>query len=744
MGHWENGLPRPKNTSIFDIEVPPGQQPISKPGIQDIRYPRPGNQLHGCTDIRDCMMAEDSRLNIPVGASSFILKRGDEILGSIAEVRQAYSFAIKEYDFLNQINFDDGGRARRVAREQTHEGYYLFGSCLYRKVERGVVGSQNPNLCIDLGDDLNAKLADCTEPGYAILMVDTRILGNDGIPAPLGAKHPDKEEAYQRGPNAFSTLFTRNLAGLFGYSLGHAHIGPLGLTKGYGQRQWNKGIGTPSSFKHERTGALTAEGQARFRLQTAERIAASDGCKILDDPRETEPYYINQFRASDPTLYPRFANDAPDNSAARLSRIDHKPRNCWFDLNRVPPELTPPGALISKAEEQKIRLFQTKFLSGKIVHRPVPRTMAHRFVPNPPKDGSPIQPLQLPADDPRVQAFDASRGYPYRIQKPGQQQPQQAFEGTLASKPNVTRGARTGNRARRTSPAIDNQSPQSTRYGQSSFKGTLGSSLGSSNKIASDNCAAHPHSRQYTSDSYSPPPVSQKTYSSPQSAPQRAAYVDNLEMRHQSLYPEDPSPQSFNIDDPYAGVLKTGRLGFDSNEGPGFSNKSWYPDDPSSGSFSSDNPHGSRVNSATSGFDLNHGPENLYFYRNSEDPPSVMNQLKAVLRDGSLSTTEILENMLNGDESIEDIRAAFHDLFGNVYDAYISDHVHPKGPKTTPFNEALIDPSPRDQGQHSTLSTASFSAPMSRDPSSTSNVSSFSAATTYDSPALEVPKHNDP
>jgi hypothetical protein len=30
---------------------------------------------------------------------------------------------MKEYDLLNQLNFDDGGR---VAREQSHEGYYLL------------------------------------------------------------------------------------------------------------------------------------------------------------------------------------------------------------------------------------------------------------------------------------------------------------------------------------------------------------------------------------------------------------------------------------------------------------------------------------------------------------------------------------------------------------------------------------------------------------------------------------------
>lgn len=42
---------------------------------------------------------------------------------TLAEVRQAYSFGMKEYDLLNQLNFDDGGR---VAREQSHEGYYLL------------------------------------------------------------------------------------------------------------------------------------------------------------------------------------------------------------------------------------------------------------------------------------------------------------------------------------------------------------------------------------------------------------------------------------------------------------------------------------------------------------------------------------------------------------------------------------------------------------------------------------------
>jgi hypothetical protein len=392
--------------SCLDIflDVPPGRQSTSN--LEFVRHPRAGAQIRGCVDIRNCMAAEDARLaNLPAGYRDLILKRNGEVLGSLSEIRQAFSFCTAEYDFYNQINFNTNGRRRRIATEQVCEGYHINGSCLYRKIKAVDVALQNPNIWIDLGDMLNDGLASCANVGYAIIMVDARILGNDGIAVPNGTRHVDREGAYQNGPAAFTTPFTRELAGLYGYSLGHAHIGPLGLTKGYGQRQWNKGFGCPDNIEFKK-----AASDDWHKFRTPGLIAASDGCKIWDNPSDAFTYYNNQFIRSDPTFYPRFGNQQ-DNSSTRLSKIWPKSPKEWLDINKVPPELTPAGVAFTPAEMLRVAQFQKDYLYRKIVHRPIPRTMAHRHVPNPAQQGMPLQPVQLGADDARVHEYDTSHGY---------------------------------------------------------------------------------------------------------------------------------------------------------------------------------------------------------------------------------------------------------------------------------------------------------------------------------------------
>ena len=352
------------------------------------------------------MAAEDARLaNLPAGYRDLILKRNGEVLGSLSEIRQAFSFCTAEYDFYNQLNFNTNGRRRRISAEQVCEGYHVNGSCLYRKTKAVDVAFQNPNIWIDLGDTLNDGLASCANPGFVIIMVDARILGNDGIAVPNGTRNVDREGAYQNGPAAFTTPFTRELAGLYGYSLGHAHIGPLGLTKGYGQRQWNKGFGCPDNIEFKNA---TSDDWHKFR--TPGLIAASDGCKIWNNPSDAFTYYNNQFIRSDPTFYPRFGNQE-DNSSARLSKIWSKSPKEWLDINKVPPELTPAGVAFTPAEMLRVAQFQKDYLYRKVVHRPIPRTMAHRHVPNPAQQDTRLQPVQLDADDERVHEYDTSHGY---------------------------------------------------------------------------------------------------------------------------------------------------------------------------------------------------------------------------------------------------------------------------------------------------------------------------------------------
>jgi hypothetical protein len=393
--------------SYLDIllDVPPGRQSTSD--REFVRHPRAGAQIRGCVDIRNCMAAEDARLaNLPAGYRDLILKRNGEVLGSLSEIRQAFSFCTAEYDFYNQINFNTNGRRRRISAEQVCEGYHVNGSCLYRKIKAVDVAFQNPNIWIDLGDTLNDGLASCANPGFVIIMVDARILGNDGIAVPNGTRHVDREGAYQNGPAAFTTPFTRELAGLYGYSLGHAHIGPLGLTKGYGQRQWNKGFGCPDNIEFKNA---TSDDWHKFR--TPGLIAASDGCKIWNNPSDAFTYYNNQFIRSDPTFYPRFGNQEDNNSSARLSKIWPKSPKEWLDINKVPPELTPAGVAFTPAEMLRVTQFQKDYLYRKVVHRPIPRTMAHRHVPNPAQQDTRLQPVQLDADDERVHEYDTSHGY---------------------------------------------------------------------------------------------------------------------------------------------------------------------------------------------------------------------------------------------------------------------------------------------------------------------------------------------
>jgi hypothetical protein len=170
--------------------------------------------------------------------------RGEEHLGNLYDIRQALIFAQNEYDFHCQLKFIHG-RPRRVHKGQQTEGYRsVEGSGLYRKIRRDDFPRHNHDLIIDLGDELNDSLAACAHDGFMIVMCDMRMLNNDGIPTPKGT---GIETVYEQGPDSFPTLFARDLASVYGWSKGYAHIGPLGLGKGWSTGLWSRGRGMTSA-----------------------------------------------------------------------------------------------------------------------------------------------------------------------------------------------------------------------------------------------------------------------------------------------------------------------------------------------------------------------------------------------------------------------------------------------------------------------------------------------------------------
>jgi hypothetical protein len=88
-------------------------------------------------------------------------------------------------------------------------------------------------LVIDFGPILNAKLEACASNGYTVAMVDIRVTNaSGGLPVPLAAT---VEEAFSKGPDAFPTRYTRNIANQCGWSQGYAHMGIMDLATDHGR-----------------------------------------------------------------------------------------------------------------------------------------------------------------------------------------------------------------------------------------------------------------------------------------------------------------------------------------------------------------------------------------------------------------------------------------------------------------------------------------------------------------------------
>lgn len=130
---------------------------------------------------------------------------------------------MNECDFAAQLTFGEGRQRTSDIGSAANAGFYFYNSgTLFLKFPEASVQTLNQNLLLDLGDELNEKLAELGEDGYMIVLVDNRGTHADGIPT------PDDEgscgRALREGPNAFLTDYTKEIAGHSGWTNGHAHM----------------------------------------------------------------------------------------------------------------------------------------------------------------------------------------------------------------------------------------------------------------------------------------------------------------------------------------------------------------------------------------------------------------------------------------------------------------------------------------------------------------------------------------
>ncbi|RDL35250.1 uncharacterized protein BP5553_07181 [Venustampulla echinocandica] len=222
----------------FRIWVPRGTHPHSEPDLRaDATYPNNivPKRIAGVGDVTAAMHNENPAIPLSNNWRLFQLIRQGNDIGNLFDFRQAWQFALHEYQYQQQLLFKPN-RRRRLNNTHLNEGFQLIDMvALYRKIREGDLVQLHEDLIIDLGPELNRSLAEIAEPGYQIIMMDLRIMNSDGIPSPGGCT---LEDAYRNGPNAFPTTYLRNLAGSYGYSNGHAHVGPLGLGKGFNNKHW--------------------------------------------------------------------------------------------------------------------------------------------------------------------------------------------------------------------------------------------------------------------------------------------------------------------------------------------------------------------------------------------------------------------------------------------------------------------------------------------------------------------------
>jgi hypothetical protein len=164
------------------------------------------------------------------------VSRGPDRLGSLQDIRLAFQFAMNEHDLQTELTFARG-RSRKIPTNAKQAGFYLSDSSgLYLKTPLIDAEKLNKTLLLHLGTELNEELASFAEPGYAIVMVDARVMISDGLPVPDNTHNIDSD-----GPERFPTEFTKKIAGSCGWSKGYAHMGLESLC-GPPDRRLEKGV----------------------------------------------------------------------------------------------------------------------------------------------------------------------------------------------------------------------------------------------------------------------------------------------------------------------------------------------------------------------------------------------------------------------------------------------------------------------------------------------------------------------
>ena len=161
----------------------------------------------------------------------FDVWRNTEYLGTLHDIRKAWLFALNEYDYQMQLQFRQG-RRRNISAKMEEKGFQLVKEVLYRKMYVWV----DDAMIVSLGPVLDSELDTVTENKiFKIVVCDMRILNNNGLPLAGDLKIVQRpEDIDENGPNSFPIPHTKQLAGHFGWSKGHAHIGPesFGLQDG--------------------------------------------------------------------------------------------------------------------------------------------------------------------------------------------------------------------------------------------------------------------------------------------------------------------------------------------------------------------------------------------------------------------------------------------------------------------------------------------------------------------------------
>ncbi|CZR64841.1 uncharacterized protein PAC_14740 [Phialocephala subalpina] len=226
----------------FQISVPPGEHTTASTRFPNVQFPNANRpeSVRGPNPIWEAALSvlpphiqHLARQGPQKGEQwdTVLAFRDGEELGCLNDIRLALQFCMNEHDLSTQLTFT-GGRTRKVAEGAStaaKAGFYLSkNNGLYLKVRTEKVVELNQDLLIDLGSRLNDLLAAEADTGYAIIMVDLRILITDGLPVPSNSTF---EDVLAKGPKAFPTAFTETLAGSCGWTNGHAHMGLKSLAK---------------------------------------------------------------------------------------------------------------------------------------------------------------------------------------------------------------------------------------------------------------------------------------------------------------------------------------------------------------------------------------------------------------------------------------------------------------------------------------------------------------------------------